>query len=280
MLFRRQALLVGRPRSHTVLWAPRRSSQSAAWRTGRRRRWSLSGADSRRAEETPHSTSQAEVWQPGPDPNQCFLKARRARDATLQDDDVVANDTPATTALPSRAPARVDAHQLKFSSSICGTTLFKAATIPPLDNELNLKYSLHKQKTFNSPLSQVLKLFYTNQSQQCHPPPVPPPSPASQIRSHKRITEYFSVMDPYLRHASIWFPIEPFGNILSQFIFSLWLDDDVLSVILFSGNFNTDCKHFSFWKDLLCFQLSQAFSNSAFSNTNRLVFQGMATDLW
>ena len=51
-----------------------------------------------------------------------------------------------------------------------------------------------------------LKLFNSNQTEQSLPP-APPPSPASPIRSHKRITEYFSVMDPYLRRASIWFPI-------------------------------------------------------------------------
>ena len=48
----------------------------------------------------------------GQDPNECFREARRARDATLQDDDVVANDAPAATAAsahPSPAPARLDA---------------------------------------------------------------------------------------------------------------------------------------------------------------------------
>ena len=43
------------------------------------------------------------------DPNECFPEARRPRDATLQDDDVVATDAPAATALPSTAPARLDA---------------------------------------------------------------------------------------------------------------------------------------------------------------------------
>ena len=45
----------------------------------------------------------------GQDPKECFPEARRARDATLQDDDMVANDAPAATALPSTAPARPDA---------------------------------------------------------------------------------------------------------------------------------------------------------------------------
>ena len=45
----------------------------------------------------------------GQDPNECFREARRARDATLQDDDVVATDAHAATALPSTAPARLDA---------------------------------------------------------------------------------------------------------------------------------------------------------------------------
>ena len=48
----------------------------------------------------------------GQDPNECFREARRARDATLQDGEVVGNDAPAATgasALPSTAPARLDA---------------------------------------------------------------------------------------------------------------------------------------------------------------------------
>ena len=45
----------------------------------------------------------------GQDPNECFPEARRAPDPTLQDGDVVANDPPAATALPSTAPARLDA---------------------------------------------------------------------------------------------------------------------------------------------------------------------------
>ena len=45
----------------------------------------------------------------GQDPNECFREARRARGATLQDGDVVATDAPAATALPSTAPARLDA---------------------------------------------------------------------------------------------------------------------------------------------------------------------------
>ena len=42
----------------------------------------------------------------GQDPNECFGEERRARDATLQDGEVVANDAPV---LPSTAPARLDA---------------------------------------------------------------------------------------------------------------------------------------------------------------------------
>ena len=49
----------------------------------------------------------------GPDPNECFPQARRAGDATLQDDDVVATDAPVATALPSTAPARLDAPPLE-----------------------------------------------------------------------------------------------------------------------------------------------------------------------
>ena len=51
----------------------------------------------------------------GQDPNECFPEDRRARDATLQDGELVVNDAPATTApnaptgLPSTAPARLDA---------------------------------------------------------------------------------------------------------------------------------------------------------------------------
>ena len=51
----------------------------------------------------------------GQDPNECFREARRARDATLQDGEVVGNDAPAATTaiaptgLPSTAPARLDA---------------------------------------------------------------------------------------------------------------------------------------------------------------------------
>ena len=45
----------------------------------------------------------------GQDPNEFFREARRPRDATLQDDAVVANDAPAATALASTAPARRDA---------------------------------------------------------------------------------------------------------------------------------------------------------------------------
>ena len=45
----------------------------------------------------------------GQDPKECFRVARRARDATLQDSDVGTKAVPAATALPSTAPARVDA---------------------------------------------------------------------------------------------------------------------------------------------------------------------------
>ena len=45
----------------------------------------------------------------GQDPKECFPEARRARDATLQDDDVVAKDAPAAIALPSTAPALLEA---------------------------------------------------------------------------------------------------------------------------------------------------------------------------
>ena len=45
----------------------------------------------------------------GQDQKECFREARRARDATLQDDDVVANGVPAATTLPSTGPARLDA---------------------------------------------------------------------------------------------------------------------------------------------------------------------------
>ena len=44
----------------------------------------------------------------GQDPNERFPEARRARDVTLQDRDVVASDRPAPTALPSTAPSRID----------------------------------------------------------------------------------------------------------------------------------------------------------------------------
>ena len=45
----------------------------------------------------------------GLDPKVCFTEAARARHATLQADDVVANDEAAATALPWTAPARVEA---------------------------------------------------------------------------------------------------------------------------------------------------------------------------
>ncbi|KAF0157039.1 MAG: hypothetical protein FD188_2834 [Ignavibacteria bacterium] len=45
----------------------------------------------------------------GQDRNECFSEARRARDGTVQDGDVVAIDPPAATALPSTAPFRLNA---------------------------------------------------------------------------------------------------------------------------------------------------------------------------
>ena len=41
------------------------------------------------------------------DPNECFSEARRARDATMPDDDVTTGDAPSVAALPSTAPARI-----------------------------------------------------------------------------------------------------------------------------------------------------------------------------
>ena len=38
----------------------------------------------------------------------------------------------------------------KYSSSTCGTMLFKAATIPPLDTDLNSNYSIQNKKIFTS----------------------------------------------------------------------------------------------------------------------------------
>ena len=45
----------------------------------------------------------------GQNPNECFRKARRAREASLEDGEVVANDAPAATALLPTAAARLDA---------------------------------------------------------------------------------------------------------------------------------------------------------------------------
>ena len=45
----------------------------------------------------------------GQDPKECFREARRARDATQQEGDLIANDPAAAIELPLKAPARPDA---------------------------------------------------------------------------------------------------------------------------------------------------------------------------
>ena len=136
------------------------------------------------------------------DMNEYFTEARRGRDATLQDGDLVANDPPTASALASTGPARLDAWPPRFSSSTRGTTLYKAATIHSLGNDLNLNNSIHSEKIFSCNLWQFLKLCDSNQTEQSLAPATPPP-PASSSRSNKRKTDYLSVMDPYLRRVGI-----------------------------------------------------------------------------
>ena len=55
-------------------------------------------------------------------------------------------------------------HQ-KFSASTRGTTIFKAATIPPLVNDLNLHYSIQNEKTVASPLAEFCCNCFTRVKQ-------------------------------------------------------------------------------------------------------------------
>ena len=99
----------------------------------------------------------------------------------------------------------------------------------------------------------LLNLLAMNHSlTYAEPPPPPPPSPASPIRRHKRITEYFSVMAPYLRRASIWLKRNPLENRNSCFNFLL-SQEELLSVLLFSSKFHCECRPFSFRKNMLSF---------------------------
>ena len=49
----------------------------------------------------------------GQDPHECFSEARRAREATLRDDDVTTRDAPGAAASSSTAPASIAAPPLE-----------------------------------------------------------------------------------------------------------------------------------------------------------------------
>ena len=151
----------------------------------------------------------------------------------------------------------------------CGKIVFKWGSIASLNIDSPLDWLFPGNEKFLIRVYQrLLNLFSINHSlTSAGAPPPPPPSPASPIRSHKRITGYFSVIHPQLRRASIWLTIKPLQNCLCWFYFRL-TQNGFLAVFLLSFEFHWDRWPFSFRKNMLSFQLPEVFAHSAYSITN------------
>ena len=141
--------------SHSAVCAPRRSNESGTFRTGSLRWRSQKVAPSRRGEETTNSVSEAKVCAVGSGPEGVLrwsvLSKRRytPRRCRYPERSACGHCTSFDGSCATRRPP----HQ-KLSSTTIRTTLFNSATIPALDNDLNLTYSIHIEKTVTSPLSE------------------------------------------------------------------------------------------------------------------------------
>ena len=162
----------------------------------------------------------------------------------------------------------------------CGKIVFKWGSIASLNIDSPLDWLFPGNEKFLIRVIQRLSnLFSLNHSRtSAEKPPPPSPATAPPIRRHKRITEYFSVMHPYIRRASIWLTIKPLQNCLSCFYFLL-TQNWFLAVFLLSSHIHCDWWPFPFRKNMLTFQLREDFDHLPFFNTKYLVFQRMPTNI-